>query len=210
MSKLGEEDFEDKDLFTILKKDDKDLTLYSKDDFSQIYLFFDYDGHATEADDDQIEELLKLFDNETENGKLYISYPMIEAICHFRSLKEFKDLTFSCKGQNCPVKQRGECSGCKKYKQEVGEYLAPGVSNLKSDVWPTLIDAHLKKANYIIENNYVFPKQLITQLSIFENQKDKYISNDKCPQVAVLSAIPIFLLDYYGVDKIRTDVIETT
>ncbi len=55
------------------------------DDISQIFLFFDYDGHATKATDEKIEEMVSFFDNETEEGKLYVSYPMVE------SLKDFGD-----------------------------------------------------------------------------------------------------------------------
>ncbi|MDE6770727.1 MAG: hypothetical protein K2J78_13470 [Muribaculaceae bacterium] len=53
---------------------------YSRDSFAYIYLFFDYDGHSTLADDDKIREMLSFFSDETEEGKLYISYPMVEAI----------------------------------------------------------------------------------------------------------------------------------
>ena len=49
---------------------------YNRDSFAYIYLFFDYDGHSTMADDSKIMEMLQFFDNETENGMLYISYPM--------------------------------------------------------------------------------------------------------------------------------------
>ena len=32
----------------------------------------------------RVEEMLKLFDDETDNGKLYINYPMIESIRYTR------------------------------------------------------------------------------------------------------------------------------
>lgn len=58
-----------------------------RDDFSEIYLFFDYDGHQKNLGEfdskDAIEQMLISFDNETENGKLYISYPMVEALRGF-------------------------------------------------------------------------------------------------------------------------------
>lgn len=55
---------------------------YKKDTFGEIYLFFDYDRHANDVEnhDNIIKDMLDIFDNETENGKLFISYPMIEAI----------------------------------------------------------------------------------------------------------------------------------
>jgi len=65
---------------------------------AEIYLFFDYDGHAMypdktpRANDRNLQEMLAFFDNETENGKLYISYPMVEAIIHLKTGVDFKDI----------------------------------------------------------------------------------------------------------------------
>ena len=60
-------------------------------DFSEIYLFFDYDFHNENYPlselNRQLEEMLRLFDNETENGKLYINYPMVESIRYTKQLK---------------------------------------------------------------------------------------------------------------------------
>lgn len=59
---------------------------YDESDFSQIYLFFDldaqHDGYEAEALD-KFRELLAFFDNETDKGKLLISYPMVEAFDYF-------------------------------------------------------------------------------------------------------------------------------
>ena len=55
-------------------------------------MFFDYDGHvnmprnehgAGHWDGDEVlGEMLKVFSDETDQGKLFISYPMVEAIQH--------------------------------------------------------------------------------------------------------------------------------
>ena len=42
------------------------------------------------ADDSKIKEMLQFFDNETENGMLYISYPMVEAIRHYKDMNSFR------------------------------------------------------------------------------------------------------------------------
>lgn len=57
----------------------------SNDVFSQVYLVFDYDPQYHKYSDEIISEMLKVFNNETENGKLYINYPMVEAAYHLRS-----------------------------------------------------------------------------------------------------------------------------
>lgn len=42
-----------------------------------------------------IEEMLNVFSNETENGKMYISYPMVEAIYLFYKVPHFT-IKFLC------------------------------------------------------------------------------------------------------------------
>jgi len=41
-----------------------------------------------------------------------------------------------------------------------------------------------------------------TQNTIFAKQLKKHISH-KCPEVAVLSAFPVYVLDYYGVEGVK-------
>lgn len=59
-------------------------------DFSEIYLIFDYDFQnknlTLEDMNSQIEEMLDLFNDETDNGRLYINYPMVEAIRYTKTL----------------------------------------------------------------------------------------------------------------------------
>lgn len=89
------------DMVDLLKERNKEnaeiLRDYNRDSFAYIYLFFDYDAHSSLASDDKIVEMLDFFDNETENGLLYISYPMLEAIRHYKDMESFKELTVKCK-----------------------------------------------------------------------------------------------------------------
>ena len=85
--KLKEDDFDTE----VLREESEDvaeqLDGLNRDDFSEVFLFFDYDGHQNNIDknntEDIIKQMLASFDNETENGKLYISYPMVEALRDF-------------------------------------------------------------------------------------------------------------------------------
>ena len=89
--KLKADDF-DTDIIEVLRESNDDireqLAGLSRDDFSEVYLFFDYDMHQTnlgkEDDADAVAQMLESFDNETENGKLYISYPMVEALRDYK------------------------------------------------------------------------------------------------------------------------------
>lgn len=185
---------EDLELFPVIKENIEDadgniLSGITRNQVSQIYLFFDYDSHVTNADDIKLHNMLKLFNNETENGKLYVSYPMVEAIKNLSDDIDFKDtIVFSNDTYKNLVSKN--CN-----------YNLKGLSNLTQDNWDLIIDEHCKKANFIVNNKFEFPDNIIEQIEIFVKQKEKYIDiNDK---VAVLSAFPLFLLDYYGVDNLN-------
>ena len=88
---LKADDF-DTDIIEVLRENSDDLSRQldslTRDDFSEVYLFFDYDTHQTnlgkEDDTDAVAQMLESFDNETENEKLYISYPMVEALRDYK------------------------------------------------------------------------------------------------------------------------------
>ena len=68
--------------------------------------------------------------------------------------------------------------------------------------WQELIRAHISKMNYLVHDVFDLPKQIELQSEIFSKQLEKHI-NHKCPKVAVLSAFPIYVLDYYGVETLK-------
>ena len=182
---------------------------YTRDSFAYIYLFFDYDAHSTLADDGKIEEMLAFFNNETENGLLYISYPMVEAIRHFKDLDSFKELTVKCKRANCAYKDSCKdveaCLAEPHYKQFSASDCRSDLCNINkytNEVWQELIYAHVSKMNYLVNEQFAFPEKTELQSTIFESQLEKYI-NHKCPMVAVLSAFPIYVLDYFGVNTLK-------
>lgn len=81
--KLEADDFET-DIIEVLRESSKEsqklLEGLSREDFSEVFLFFDYDAHQTNLGNadgqDALKQMLESFDNETENGKLYVSYLM--------------------------------------------------------------------------------------------------------------------------------------
>ena len=180
---------------------------------SQIYIFFDYDGHDVGANakhitgDDKIIEMLDYFDNETENGKLFISYPMVEAFKDISDYESFKDHAVKCKKKNCVYLT--DCDACKSciqdfdenhYKKQVSNRCLPILKDFTCynlDTWKKLLYTHLCKMNHIVNDVYEYPLKMESQQSVFVNQKKKYIDK-RCPEVAVLSAFPLFVLDFYG------------
>lgn len=183
----------DLDVFALIKqrclKRNPELESFKRDNFAQIYFFFDYDGHASKADDSNIEQMLKLFNEETGNGKLFISYPMLEAFHHIRETDDsFRELNVKCK----------ENVG---YKQLVNDECKRGIINecgKNPEVMKFVLESHLKKANFLVLNEYVLPTVILDQKDIFNKQLITHIRPNS--EVAVLSCLPLFLQQYFGVD----------
>jgi hypothetical protein len=185
-------DDEDLDTFSLLKdipNNKEILKDFTRDDFAEIYLFFDYDGHSTLASDNALFEMLNIFDEETDLGKLFISYPMVESIKHFSEELDFKNLKVEAK-RNIKYKKLVSEEADRKYLQ---------FSKYTIEIWKLLIFNHLSKMNYIVTDEYVLPNEPSSQRDIFKNQKVKYI--DKDSTISVLSGFPVFMFDYFGFIK---------
>lgn len=182
----------DLDLFLLLKEREENKTALdgiSKDDVSEIYLFFDYDGHATAAHDDKLKKMLGMFCEETEIGRLYVSYPMVEAIRHLRDDVCFQDINVKCKTK----------IGYKQISHDEGDPTYRDMSQFGINHWKKVISEHCRKLNYLMNSSFTFPGQHYDQQQIFDRQLNKHIVPDS--EVAVLSAFPIFVFDYYGCAK---------
>ena len=201
--KLKADDFET-DLIEVLREGSdnikEQLEGLSRDDFSEVYLFFDYDAHQTnlskEEDADALAGMLASFDNETENGKLYISYPMVEA------LRDYKP---------------GECgdqSSCyvpvqdmKNYKNTSAERsFYPQFREYNFEIWKDIIDVFAMRISCLFgfaeTLQYDQYSELVSQSEIYSLERKK----TSVQEVFVLSAFPEFLVDYYGTRLWRTCV----
>ena len=194
------EEDEDIDIISLLKEkqikankirndvENIDVSNINSDDISQIYLFFDYDGHTENASDEEIVKMLNKFDNETENGKLYISYPMVEALKHLK--KDKLDINNYLVEAKTRINYKNFVSQNTDYENLV---------NLTKGNWLFIISENLKRCLFLLEIiniNYEIYSNMINQESIFNKQLDKYISKEE--KVLVLSAFPFFLIDYFG------------
>lgn len=83
-------DPDDVDLLLSLKShadNDKDREMLSKE-YSDIFLVFDAEVQDPGFDKGRMSEMLEYFSNSTENGKLYLNYPMMESYRHMRSIDD--------------------------------------------------------------------------------------------------------------------------
>ena len=182
LEELGEEG----DIVAILKermagKQDNPLAdVERSSDFSEIYLFFDFDFHhkhlSVEEINSQVKEMLTMFNDETDRGKLYINYPMIESI---RYMKELPDACY-----HTYLVAREDCCDFKALCDDFSAYPSLDFILLKDekptkekylsvlDNWEYLKEQNVKKANYICCNTCSYPliKDAISQENIFKNQ----------------------------------------
>lgn len=177
-------------------------------DFSEIYLVFDYDFHNTnilaEGMNSQLEEMLDMFDNETENGKLYINYPMVEAIRYTKKLPDSRFHKYTVSRHQCLN------SSFKKIADEFSDYKSLDFLSLsnrrpatdsemksRTNNWNLIKEQHVAKANFLCTGNLTRPeaKDDISQKAIFNAQLQKHVlPNDS---VSILSAFPLFLFEYF-------------
>lgn len=177
-------------------------------DYSEIYLFFDYDFQnrnlTLEEMNRQIFEMLDIFNDETDNGKLYINYPMIEAI---RYTKELPDSNY-----NEYTVSRTDCHdiGFKDLAQRFSAYgsldfivldFRSTPNQVKLDQvkknWALLEEQNVVKANFLCNNQKEVPwdKESISQSRIFKTQLSRHILPRG--EVSILSAFPLFIFDYF-------------
>lgn len=173
-----------------------ELFKYKSADFESIYLFFDYDFYRGNLalKNAQVKELLEYFNEETDNGRLFISYPMIESIQY---TKELPDGDF----YNYIVKR--EDSIGEKFKKEARQFCPyRGYAFLKDgDNWRYLVQQHVQKANLLTKDSLSWPldKDDVEQNTIFDAQIEKHvIPND---EVAILNAFPMFLYYYFPASR---------
>lgn len=201
---LKEDEFQT-DIIEIMRERDQEaatkLRDISRNSISQIFMFFDYDGHAhnEEEVDEIIREMIETFDNETEYGKIYISYPMVEA------LKHIKKNDPSYKDRCVPAKQNIN------YKDVVSrETDFCHLSRFSLENWYHIIANHVMKAHYMRFQSFTAPEygeydNTCNQSSLFQCQLENYI----IPQgdIAVLSGFPFFLIDYFGENIYRNSML---
>ncbi len=165
-------------------------------DFESIYLFFDYDFYRgnLSVKNAQVQELLEYFNEETENGRLFISYPMIESIQY---TKELPDLDY-----HKYVVKREDSIG-EKFKKAARQFCHyHGYAYLKDgDNWKHLVRQNVLKANNLVMDSLSWPlnKDDVDQNAIFEAQLQKHVITQE--EVAILNSFPMFLYFYFPKEK---------
>lgn len=204
------------DIVSILREVYPDSSLKNIDassDIDQIYLFFDYDlQHAyhvqkqhpelsltdiVEDDNKRLKEMLSFFNEETKMGKLFISYPMIEALKYTKKLPDPNFITYKVSLEDCHRKFKGMAESFTDYHGNFGLLLDDDLEDAEvKGNWELLRDQNVRKANVICNNSNELPKskEEISQELIFHSQHAIYNAEGN---IYILSSFPIFLFDYF-------------
>ncbi len=140
----------DVDLPFILSMDTEKEKQY-KINYKDIYLIFDYDIQDNKFDYNHILKMQKLFNDSTDNGKLYINYPMLESYFHFKtsSDEEYMDLIVSnpktvySKNYKYQVSQYSEIHKYFNLKPKLKDYLVKTNVKMNED-FDEIIDSVLE------------------------------------------------------------------
>lgn len=177
------------DIRQVLKEKEKDPALKNKlsQDFSEIILVFDFEPQQDIPRFDLIRKLLIFFSNSTENGKLYINYPMMQSYRHFDTLpsKQFKDVIVTK-------------DDALHYKEIVGQVSKfQNINHHNYNLFISFAYHHLLKLNYILENQYKLPnKEFIynwSQIDLFDIQYKLLINHG---YIHVINTFALYIIEY--------------
>lgn len=170
--------------------------------FSQIFLFFDYDFQnrmGLEKLNEILEEMLVFFSDETENGKLYVNYPMVESLKYTKELPDDHYYEYMATRQECVEHKFKEKAEQFAYPQaKAYRFIDLSKTDGKTAVsnWENLRLQNVKKANYLLTGDNEMPddKATVNQSVLFLAQKTKHVIPQG--QVAILNSFPLFIFEY--------------
>ena len=203
----------DGDIVSILRENNAQLPANIKSsDFSEIYLFFDYDFQNTnlslEDMNNRLRAMLNMFNDETDNGKLYVSYPMVESLCYTKRLPDACFVKYTIARSSCMTRSFKDLAREFSYYGSLDFIELPDIDHHKASEkeidrvkqnWICLVRQHTSKAFYMCEgvNNMPDSKDMVAQPRIFEAQCWDYICDGE--RVAILNGFPLFLYEYFKV-----------
>lgn len=85
-----EDDPESLDLLQVLKEHEKDQDKRNLFDehYTDIILIFDLDPQSPQFSPEKIKKMAQYFTESSDNGKLYLNYPMVESFYHMKSIPD--------------------------------------------------------------------------------------------------------------------------
>lgn len=195
---LEKDDFET-DIVEILRESSNEaakiLEGLHRDDIDDIFLFFDFDPQHFKREgtedaailiSEALEKMFVVFNNETEFGKLYVSYPMIEALYDYK-----RDGPPCVAHSNCYL----SLDDVSRYKTLAGENNP--IASEHRPQWKEALNVFVSKVGCLFEReslDFSEYRKLITPSAVYREEMRLLVKNE---MVFCLSSLPEFLLDYY-------------
>lgn len=144
-------DGEDMDVVSVLREsvtDPKRRRVLERE-FTDVYLVFDMDPHDPRYDRELLDMAMAFFTESTENGKLYLNYPMLES---YRHLKAHDD-------QEYPERKVsvGSLGGYKSLVDREGHPDFKQLERYDEDTFREIIRLNITKANWMLEGERTVP-----------------------------------------------------
>lgn len=184
-------DEENIDLMTQLRSRETDIQKKEifDQDYTDVILIFDLDPHDSRYDKDKLLRMQNYFNESTENGKLYLNYPMLEAFKHTKTRNGSPSGYLSLEVRREMLKQ---------YKKQVNdEALHTDYKSYDKKLCDEIIKLNIEKAFYIqtqgnmgdIKNDYSH----IDLLEIVKKQCGYLNENNK---IYILCTCIFYISDY--------------
>lgn len=155
--------------------------------YTDIFYIFDFEPQNHILHFDTIAKLFDHLNDSADQGKLFINYPMLESYKHLRQMPDhaFKDRTVSLED-------------CLSYKQLIdSESAYQDLRVLNYQTLTSMIVHHLRKANYILTDDYKLPEKdaflAWNHQTIFERERT-LVEQEK--HVSVLNTCMFVIVDY--------------
>lgn len=169
-----------------LEQDDERKAILSGK-YTDIFYIFDFDPQNHTLHFDTIAKLFDHLNDSADQGKLFINYPMLESYKHLQKMPDptFKDRTVSLEE-------------CLSYKQLINSESAyQDLRVLNYQTLTSMIVHHLRKANYILTDDYKLPEKdaflAWNHQTIFERERT-LVEQEK--HVSVLNTCMFVIVDY--------------
>lgn len=154
--------------------------------YTDIFLIFDFEPQDNNFNKDTVRKMLLFFNDSTNNGKLFINYPMMQS---YKDIQNMPDYSF--------LEKRVAKDEFKTYKYLVGNRSNYTNLNLYTNVvLISLVTHHLIKANYILNGKPIMMNysdyDKLNYLDLFDIQCD----NLKSGFIYVINTSIFLIVDY--------------
>lgn len=178
------------DIKNVLISKEKDPLIKSilNQNFSDIVMVFDFEPQQDVPRFELIRKMLLHFNNSTENGKLYINYPMMQSYRHFENLPDMQFFKLKTKKEECYHYKEIVNNVSRRYQN---------TSHHNYALFVSLSYHHLIKLNYILNGKNELPDinfiRNWNQVDLFDIQYEMLKTKN---EIYVINTFSLYLIEF--------------